>query len=55
MNVIDIKCNQCLLLYCPAESDDQNSVASPEKLEPQYTEVQTKQADPNRGELASDF
>ncbi|XP_029998169.1 platelet endothelial cell adhesion molecule isoform X2 [Sphaeramia orbicularis] len=31
-----------------SESDDQNSVTSPEKLEPQYTEVQTKQADPTR-------
>ncbi|XP_068606119.1 platelet endothelial cell adhesion molecule [Brachionichthys hirsutus] len=31
-----------------SESDDQNSVTSPEKPEPQYTEVQTKQADPNR-------
>ncbi|XP_070779292.1 platelet endothelial cell adhesion molecule isoform X2 [Enoplosus armatus] len=31
-----------------SESDDQNSVTSPEKPEPQYTEVQTRQADPNR-------
>ncbi|XP_070838112.1 platelet endothelial cell adhesion molecule [Chaetodon trifascialis] len=31
-----------------SESDDQNSVISPEKAEPQYTEVQTRQADPNR-------
>ncbi|KAF7659201.1 hypothetical protein LDENG_00001590 [Lucifuga dentata] len=29
-----------------SESDDQNSVTSPECPEPQYTEVQTKQADP---------
>ncbi|XP_041812676.1 platelet endothelial cell adhesion molecule isoform X2 [Chelmon rostratus] len=31
-----------------SESDDQNSVISPEKPEPQYTEVQARQADPNR-------
>ncbi|XP_068193167.1 platelet endothelial cell adhesion molecule isoform X2 [Antennarius striatus] len=31
-----------------SESDDQNSVTAPEKSEPQYTEVQTKQTDPNR-------
>ncbi|XP_038552628.1 platelet endothelial cell adhesion molecule isoform X1 [Micropterus salmoides] len=31
-----------------SESDDQNSVISPEKPEPQYTEVQTRQPDPNR-------
>ncbi|XP_033501827.1 platelet endothelial cell adhesion molecule isoform X1 [Epinephelus lanceolatus] len=32
-----------------SESDDQNSVTAPEKPpEPQYTEVQTRQADPNR-------
>ncbi|KAI3360016.1 hypothetical protein L3Q82_014347 [Scortum barcoo] len=31
-----------------SESDDQLSVTSPEKQEPQYTEVQTRQADPNR-------
>lgn len=40
-----------LTLYCAAESDDQNSVISPENQEPQYTEVQTRQADPNRGEM----
>lgn len=39
----------------PTDSDDQNSVTSPEKPEPQETEVQPKQADPNRGETASDF
>nr|XP_046272024.1 platelet endothelial cell adhesion molecule isoform X2 [Scatophagus argus] len=31
-----------------SESDDQNSEKSPETAEPQYTEVQTRQADPNR-------
>ncbi|XP_074789821.1 LOW QUALITY PROTEIN: platelet endothelial cell adhesion molecule [Myripristis murdjan] len=31
-----------------SESDDQNSVASPEGPETQYTEVQTKQVDPSR-------
>ncbi|XP_075879958.1 platelet endothelial cell adhesion molecule isoform X1 [Nelusetta ayraudi] len=31
-----------------SESEDQRSVTSPEKAEPQYTEVQTKRADPNR-------
>ncbi|XP_071750457.2 platelet endothelial cell adhesion molecule isoform X1 [Centroberyx gerrardi] len=31
-----------------SESDDQNSVASPEEPETQYTEVQTKQIDPSR-------
>ncbi|TKS91768.1 Platelet endothelial cell adhesion molecule [Collichthys lucidus] len=30
------------------ESDDQNSVTTPQQPEPQYTEVQTRQADPNR-------
>lgn len=31
-----------------SESDDQNSVASPENPEPEYTEVQTRRVDPNR-------
>ncbi|KAM9346028.1 platelet endothelial cell adhesion molecule [Symphorus nematophorus] len=31
-----------------SESEDQISVTSTEKAEPQYTEVQTRQADPNR-------
>ncbi|XP_019113124.2 platelet endothelial cell adhesion molecule isoform X1 [Larimichthys crocea] len=31
-----------------SESDDQNSVTTPQQPEPQYTEVQTRQADPNR-------
>ncbi|XP_030264809.1 platelet endothelial cell adhesion molecule isoform X2 [Sparus aurata] len=31
-----------------SESDDQNSVTSPDKAEPQYTEVQIRQADPNK-------
>lgn len=35
-----------LMLFCAAESDDQNSVAA---AEPQYTEVQTEPADPNSG------
>lgn len=32
---------------CAAESDDQNSVAA---TEPECTEVETKQAEPNKGE-----
>lgn len=44
-----------MLLYCTAESDDQNSVSAPEKPPeytdtPRYTEVPTRQADPNKGE-----
>lgn len=39
----------------PTESDDQNSLTSPENPEPQYTEVQTRQADPSRGEAASEL
>lgn len=35
-----------------SESDDQNSVTSPEKLEPRYTEVQTKRADPTRAPVS---
>ncbi|XP_042247584.1 platelet endothelial cell adhesion molecule isoform X1 [Thunnus maccoyii] len=31
-----------------SESDDQHSVTAPEKPEPRYTEVQTRQVDPNR-------
>ncbi|XP_053194392.1 platelet endothelial cell adhesion molecule [Scomber japonicus] len=31
-----------------SESDDQNSVTSPENPEPQYTEVETRRADPDR-------
>ncbi|XP_062294697.1 platelet endothelial cell adhesion molecule isoform X1 [Scomber scombrus] len=31
-----------------SESEDQNSVTSPENPEPQYTEVETRKADPNR-------
>ncbi|CAG02673.1 unnamed protein product, partial [Tetraodon nigroviridis] len=34
------------------ESDDQHSVASPEKPEPQYTEVHIRQADPDRAPVA---
>lgn len=40
------------LLYCAPESDDQNSVTSPENPEPQNTEVETRRVDPNRGETA---
>lgn len=51
-----MKFNFSLLLYCTAESEDQNSVTAPEKPpEPQYTEVQTRQADPDRGETSSDY
>lgn len=45
----------CLLLCCTAESDDQNSVTSPDKAEPQYTEVQIRQADSNKGKTTADF
>ncbi|CAG5897603.1 unnamed protein product, partial [Menidia menidia] len=31
-----------------SDTDDQNSVTIPDKPEPQYTEVQTREADPNR-------
>ncbi|XP_036946015.1 platelet endothelial cell adhesion molecule isoform X2 [Acanthopagrus latus] len=34
-----------------SESDDQNSVTSPDKAEPRYTEVQIRQADPNKAPL----
>ena len=40
---------------CIAESDDQHSVASPEKPESQYAEVQIRQADPDRGDAPRDF
>ena len=40
------------ILYCAPESDDQHSVTAPENPEPRYTEVQTRQVDPNRGETA---
>lgn len=42
-------------MCCIAESDDQHSVASPEKPEPQYTEVQIRQADPDRGNAPRDL
>lgn len=38
-----------------AESDDQHSVASPEKPEPQYSEVQIRQAVSDRGDAPRDF
>lgn len=44
-----------LALHCTAESDDQLSVTSPEKPEPQYTELQIRQVNPDRGEAPRDF
>lgn len=39
------------VLGCTADSEDQNSVTAPEKpAEPQYAEVQIRQADPSPGQ-----
>lgn len=38
-----------------AESDDQHSVTSPEQPEPQYTEVQIRKVNPDRGEAPGDY
>uniref|UniRef100_UPI0037E9A240 platelet endothelial cell adhesion molecule isoform X2 n=1 Tax=Semicossyphus pulcher TaxID=241346 RepID=UPI0037E9A240 len=37
-----------------SESDDQNSVTSPEKQEPRYTEVPTRETDPNKDLVKKD-
>lgn len=39
-------------MFCAADSDDQNSVAA---AEPEYTEVQTREADPKRGGNYAEF
>jgi len=51
-----LRFNFSLLLCCTAESEDQSSVTAPEKPpEPEYTEVQIRPADPNRGVTASEL
>lgn len=58
VNYMQTKENQlihCMRMCYIAESDDQHSVASSEKQEPQYTEVQIRQADPSRGDDPRNF